>query len=254
MDGDYYLPNYQSIKHMAIVYTWVNGTETCYQEKRKSAGGRIGGSRDREVGELMHSLRTLEKFMPWHKGPIYIVTPGHVPYWLNLNDSRISVVNQDDLFPESRKKFLPTFNTNAIEQFLYRIPGLTDIFMQINDDQILTDYVSPHVFFGCRGEIKFLFEKSTMTDSAPKESDNTWLSGVLNTNQEIQIAFGRLGKTYTSTWGRIQASEKYVAPGRRFLKHAPFVYSRKAFARLHEIFERPLYNTLRHKFRHKEDM
>lgn len=60
--------NFDALKRMSIVYTWVNGTQPCYRDARMAAGGKhaVGGSRDREIGELMYSIRSLEKFVPWH--------------------------------------------------------------------------------------------------------------------------------------------------------------------------------------------
>ena len=94
--------------------------------------------------------------MPWHQGPIIIVTPnGMKPAWMSLDNPRLYIINQDDLFKfssssasassgehkrnefqreeeERRRKeeeegeemeyshCLPTFNTNAIEPLLFR--------------------------------------------------------------------------------------------------------------------------------------
>jgi hypothetical protein len=97
--------NYESLKRMSIVYTWVNGSQPCYQQMRQKYGGKsaVGGSRDREMGELKFSIRSMQKYMPWHEGNIYIVTPGHIPEWLDMNNPRIKVINQDDLFPPYAK-------------------------------------------------------------------------------------------------------------------------------------------------------
>lgn len=62
------IKNFDELKRMSIVYTWVNGSQPCYREQRQAAGGKhaIGGSRDREIGELMYSIRSFKKFVPWH--------------------------------------------------------------------------------------------------------------------------------------------------------------------------------------------
>ena len=224
------------IKQMAIVYTWVNGSIPCYQKLRMEHGGKktVGGSRDREIGELKYSFRSLEKYLPWHEGPIYIVTPGHIPEWLDLNSSRVHLINQDELFPEYAKEFLPTFNTHVLEQFLYRIPGLTEYFLQVNDDYIFTNPLYPHDLFTCDGGIRILQERGTISHTPPTKKKGIWISSVLNTQQAMD-----------TVWGK---------QDRKFLKHAPFVYSRRAFERVHQIFSRPLYETLKHKFRTKTDM
>lgn len=67
------IKNFDELKRMSIVYTWVNGSQPCYRESRMAAGGKhaVGGSRDREIGELMYSIRSFQKFVPWHTVRIY---------------------------------------------------------------------------------------------------------------------------------------------------------------------------------------
>ena len=62
------IKNFDTLRRMSIVYTWVNGSQPCYREMRQQHGGKqaIGGSRDREIGELMYSIRSFKKFVPWH--------------------------------------------------------------------------------------------------------------------------------------------------------------------------------------------
>jgi hypothetical protein len=162
------------------------------------------------------------------------VSPGHIPHWIDLNNPRIKVINQDDLFPDYAKSFLPTFNTHVIEQFLYLIPGLSDIFMQVNDDYLFTKPIGPHEFFTCDGGIRLLHENGIISHKPPTPKKGIWISSVLNTQQEMDLRWGKRN--------------------RHFIKHAPFVYSRRAFERVHQIFDRPLYMTLKSKFRGKTDM
>eukprot|EP01051_Picozoa_sp_SAG22_P017601 SAG22_NODE_2757_length_2240_cov_2.347034_2_plen_137_part_00 len=60
--------------------TWVNGSESAYQEKREAAGGpkAVGGARDRDNGELRFSIRSLQKFLPWWNGAL----PACLAAWL----------------------------------------------------------------------------------------------------------------------------------------------------------------------------
>lgn len=162
------------------------------------------------------------------------MTPGHIPHWVDLTNPRVKVINQDDLFPDYAKSFLPTFNTHVIEQFLYLIPGLSDIFMQVNDDYIFTQTLAPHDLFTCDGGIKLLHEAGLISHTPPSAKKGIWISSVLHTQQEMDLRWG--------------------VQDRHFIKHAPFVYSRRAFERVHQIFDRPLYATLKSKFRGKPDM
>ena len=60
----------------------------------------------------------------WWKGPLFIVAPGQTPAWIDTAHPRVHIIDQDDLYPEDDRQFLPTFNTNSIEQWLYNTPGL----------------------------------------------------------------------------------------------------------------------------------
>ena len=41
--------------------------------------------------ELRYSLRSLEMFAPWIRH-VYIVTNGQIPYWLNLDNPRLTLI------------------------------------------------------------------------------------------------------------------------------------------------------------------
>lgn len=226
--------NLEQLKKSAIVYTWVNGSEPCYNKRRERAGLTPGGSsRDKEMGELKYSIRSLLKFAPWLEGPIYIVTPGQIPDWLDTSNPRIQVVDQDDLLPKD-KVTVPNFDTNVIEQFLHKIPGLTDTFIHMNDDYLFIKPVVPNRFFTCDGGLQFLTEINHIRHVKGQKS-NAWLASVRNT---VELA----DKTYGG---------EHVY---NFLKHAPFVYSRKAFEKIHEKFASELHASHSHQVRHHEDL
>ena len=44
--------------------------------------------------ELRYSLRSVEKYAPWVRH-VFIVTNGQIPYWLNLDSPRLTVVTHD---------------------------------------------------------------------------------------------------------------------------------------------------------------
>ena len=51
----------------------------------------ISASRFEDNEELRYSLRSIERFAPWVRH-VYIVTNGQIPYWLNLENPRITIV------------------------------------------------------------------------------------------------------------------------------------------------------------------
>ena len=218
---------------MGIVFTWVNGSLPCYQKLRQRYGGRaaVGTARDRTINELMYSIRSFEKFAPWHVGPVYIVTPGHIPYWLNTSHSRISVINQDTIIP---RKVNPTFNTNAIVANFHHIPNLPDLFMYINDDYLFTRSVTPHDFFDCSGDPYLLHEPNTIPNVVDK-SQGPWTESVVRTQRLMNRVLG--------------------PETRYFMKHAPFIFRKSVFNQVHRMFKKDLHRTfVKNKFRFYTDV
>jgi hypothetical protein len=153
------------------VYSWVDDSTPRFAHDLQLTGARADGlavdvrsRRFRDNGELRYSMRSLVRFAPWlHR--IFLVTNGDVPAWLDRHSDRVQVVTHAELFDTTDD--LPTFNSNAIEMHLHRIPGLSRKFLYLNDD----------VFFGrpCtlaefsdRGADFFLFE----TQRCPSDSEH----------------------------------------------------------------------------------
>ena len=234
-------PEWAFAASTAFVYTWVNGSDPAYREQRRTYGGAgaVGTSRDRDSGELRYSLRALARYLPWSRGPIYLVAPrGQVPSWMNASHPRIHIVAQESLFP--RQEDLPTFSSNAIEQHLWRIPGLTSTFVHLNDDYFFGAPVAPAHLFTPHGGSRLFFETSTIRGGREQalayEKDNAkvWLASTLNTHVLLTDAYG--------------------PATRHYLKHAPFVYQVAAMRRAHERWPEQLQATSSHRFRHWRDI
>ncbi|KAK3581579.1 hypothetical protein CHS0354_031927 [Potamilus streckersoni] len=104
----------------------------------------ISASRFEDNDELRYSLRSIEKNAPWVRH-IYIVTNGQIPYWLNLENPRVTIVTHEEIFVN--KSHLPTFSSPAIEGHIHQIPGLSDKFIYMNDDVMFGREVWPDDFF-----------------------------------------------------------------------------------------------------------
>ena len=57
---------------------------------------------------------------------------------------KLHIVRHEDYIP---KEFLPVFNSNVLEIYLHRIPGLSDRFVYFNDDVYLLQPMKPDRFF-----------------------------------------------------------------------------------------------------------
>lgn len=131
-----------------FVILWVDGSDKKWlEEKNKYSDKKIDVSnsinRYRDMGLLKYWFRSIERFAPW-VNKVHFVTWGHVPEWLNTNCSKLNIVKHEDFIP---KKFLPLFNSCAIEVNLHRIKGLSERFVYFNDDMFLLKPVNKEYFF-----------------------------------------------------------------------------------------------------------
>nr|CAI5838871.1 unnamed protein product [Callosobruchus analis] len=123
-----------------VVYTWVNGSDPLFLKNlnlyTKEIKDNVDYSKQRfdDKYELKFSLRSLEKYAPWIRH-VYIVTNGQIPYWLDLDYEKVSIITHEEIFLNLAN--LPTFSSPAIESNLHRIPSLSKKFIYFNDDIFL---------------------------------------------------------------------------------------------------------------------
>lgn len=142
------------------VITWVDGNDPKHRQKREKYGSKdtfdkkdVGGeTRFSSLGEICWCVVSLNKFAPWlHK--IYIVTDEQDPKIENVirdmfPDGYIpmEIVDHKVIF-RGYEQYLPVFNSVALETITWRIPRLSDCFIEFNDDFMLAAPVSPDDFF-----------------------------------------------------------------------------------------------------------
>lgn len=153
------------------VITWVDGNDPKHRQKREKYGSAeisnkedVGGdTRFSNLGEIYWCVVSLNKFAPW-LNKIYIVTDEQDP----KIETSIKEMFPDGCIPmeivdhkiifSGYEEYLPTFNSVAIETMTWRIPGLSDCFIEFNDDLMLAAPVSPEDFF-VNGNIPVCYAK-----------------------------------------------------------------------------------------------
>ncbi|MFZ1037106.1 MAG: stealth conserved region 3 domain-containing protein [Smithella sp.] len=222
-----------------IVYTWVDGGDPLFISERKKFAGQ-SASRDarqasldnhfRDNGELLYSLRSVEKFAPWvHR--IHIVTNGQVPAWLNTDCERISLVAHEQIFSDPDR--LPVFNSNAIESQLHRIPGLSRRFLYMNDDLFLCRPIYRSDYINNDAGQNFFF------DSIPLHEDRHY------------------GSVHDRAYAYTQMVAKQLQPDttKRYLpSHCPQIYDREILFHLKDLFPDAFNETASHRFRDPKDL
>ncbi|KAJ9470364.1 Exopolysaccharide phosphotransferase [Diplonema papillatum] len=230
-------PYWEQYRNVSVVFTWVNGSDPRFRELRAEHGKKGSESRYRDSEELLHAIRSVATYMPWHTGLIFLVTPGHYPYWLNRSHPRVVLVDQNDIIQQDAQ---PAFNSAVVEQNLWKIKGLTDVFVHFNDDYLLGRPTHPSDFITDDGGVRLYHEANIINGG---EKDYRRLKGL----REKQW----LGSVY-HTVGIL--NKKFGSRKRRFVKHAPFVYSRRAFEVMSELFESELEAASKMRFRNHDDV
>ena len=222
------------------VYTWVDASDPAFRISlldHAAAGTAeadrtsIGFSRYRNNGELRFSVRSLLRFAPWVRR-IHILTNGQVPSWLDHAHPKIHLVNHAEVFPEP--ECLPTFNSNAVEMCLHRIPGLARRFVYFNDDVFLGRAVRSSEFFLPGGGQAFYLQDTLVPGTGRQESAR-------------DQACAHTQAVLTRLWGEPQTP--------RFLPaHAPQAYDRDLLARLESRLHEDFRKTTSHRFRAGDDL
>ena len=142
------------------VITWVDGNDPVHREKRRQyaspgmlkADDVAGDTRFVEVGELKWCVASINRFAPWIN-KIYIITDSQNPSLDEFMQSNfpqghipMEIVDHKVIFRDY-EQYLPTFNACSIESMTWRIPGLSDRYIQFNDDMILCSPVTVNDFF-----------------------------------------------------------------------------------------------------------
>ena len=137
-----------------LVYLWVDGSDPQWLARKNRFLGVENTPSEADCkgrfannNELKYSLRSVEKHLPWIR-KIFIVTDNQTPDWLDTEHPKIEIIDHRDILPPEA---LPCYNSVVIEQFLYRIPDLSERFLYANDDMFANADLSPDFFYAPDG-------------------------------------------------------------------------------------------------------
>jgi len=159
-----------------LVYTFVDNTDEKWKSKYHRYYPNSDPLRHNFNNEISLSLRSVEKYFGW-VNKIYIVTDNQT-FALDMLDvsfrQKIQFVDHTEII---QQEFLPCFNSAAIELFIWKIAGLSESFVYLNDD----------VFFG-----RHLSDDDFMTDQR--------LNQYFFVNSCSPYIFGEYGCIYDSSY------------------------------------------------------
>lgn len=143
-----------------IVISWVDGNDPAhkmkiagYLQKHKDSGHDdvAGATRFANIGEIQFCVASINRFADFVR-QIFIITDEQNPELDDFmkkhfkNPVPIRIVDHKILF-QGYEDYLPTFNSRAIEAMIWRIPGLSEKFIYMNDDFLFTSPCSESDFF-----------------------------------------------------------------------------------------------------------
>lgn len=211
-----------------VVITTVDGSDPAWQEKfntmlergSKSALAKTTNSgRYSSHDELRFLLRSLYYYAPYVR-TIHLVTDSQKPAWLDIDDPRINLVDHRDIIDA---KYLPTFNSDAIESCLWKIPGLSERFLYFNDDILLTSLTSESTFYTPYGHPRFDASPRRLPDIPSEWAEAYTMSAHLRTAEAL-------------------AKRGYPRPSQKF-KHIPFAGRRSILMEIEDEFADELHQT-----------
>ncbi len=224
-----------------VVYTWVDGSDPLWLERKQAAlswtdvsafhESAASPSRYSSRDELKYSLRSVEMYANWVRH-IYIVTDGQIPPWVDAAHSKITIVDHKEIFSDCEG--LPVFNSHAIESQLHRIPGLSEKYLYLNDDIFFARPVSPTLFFTSSGLSKFFPSQETLDLDRASEIDMPVAAAAKN-NREYML--GESGRVLTNKF-----------------KHTPHAQIRSILEQFEEDEPRLFNRILNSRFRHPDDL
>lgn len=233
------------------VITWVDGDDPKHRAKRMKYGNRnifesedvAGNTRFNSLGEIFYCLASLNRFAPWlHK--IFIVTDEQDPCVEPFLEEHfpegyipVEIVDHKTIF-RGYEQYLPTFNSISIETMTWRIPGLSEHYIEFNDDLILSAPVAPEDFFLPNGK--------SVCYATPYNMQWTRFTRMLKPerNGRKQVTFK--GNMYNAA---LIANRRFT-----FLKlvHTPKALHRSLYEQYFAEHEDMMIRNISHRFRHAD--
>lgn len=134
-----------------LVYTWVNPHDETRNAQRASfSKGLPQGDRAYQAGvtryqsrdEIKFSVENAIRCLPFIRR-VFIVCGGPPAEWMEQHNL-VTTVDQDDILPS---EIVPVFQSDIIEAFLFKIPGLSEHYIYSNDDYFIARLHHQNEFF-----------------------------------------------------------------------------------------------------------
>lgn len=244
-----------------FVILWVDGSDPKWLKEKQKYNPSIdvddAANRYRDWDNLRYWFRGVEKFAPW-VNKIHFVTWGHLPEWLDTTNPKLNIVNHKDI---CEKKYLPLYNSNAIEMNINKIKDLSEKFVYFNDDMFIIDSTKKEDFFYKNKPC----DEYAETPIEANGKDEIFAHTLLNNMTIINKRYSK--KSFFKTNKKLYLSLKYgknlirtitQLPYKHFTgiynPHIPQSFKKKYFDELWKNETEKVEETLNNRFRSKTDI
>ena len=233
----------QDVWHDPIdaVITWVDGLDPAHLQKRQIFMGSAPHLFHENAtnphrwacnGEIYLCLTSLEHNAPWLR-KIWIIVDEQSPDLSRLSAAlraKVHLVDHSDIFA-NHGAALPTFNSLAIETFMWNIKDISDRFIYFNDDVFLTAPCQKSDFFSPSGPIL----------------RGAWADFGALQNDPIQMA----DPTKFNHYMQLNAADLCGVPAQRLFRAAHVAHPclRRTMVHLHSRFEAAFRDNARYQMR-----
>ena len=129
------------------VYTWVDMSDQKWLDNYRKTTGRYPESmRYKNYGELEFSVKLLIKHCKFIRN-IYIVTDNQTPSWYETDKEKypnVFIIDHSIILDNLCSH--PTFKSDSIEAYLYKIPDLSEYYLYLNDDTFIGNVCTEYNF------------------------------------------------------------------------------------------------------------
>lgn len=232
------------------VIPWVDGDDPAHRRKLDAYLAALGRARPcaadptrfNDAGELGWCLASIVRFAPWFR-QIHIVTDAQRPTVLDALrgtqwESRVRLLDHRELF-SGFEDCLPTFNSRSISCLFWRIPGIAERFVYLNDDFMLLRPLRPddlyrdgHVVVHGRWE---------------KQAQRRWIKRLAR-----RLGVARQADHNPTESKAQDLSARLAGFGERCfrLEHCPYAMRRSTLADFFDIHPDLLHETVAYRLRH----
>jgi hypothetical protein len=175
------------------------------------------------TSNLDYCIKFIKRNLPW-VNKIFIIIGDNETLQKKFN--KYNIIKHSEFIP---KKYLPTYNSNVVDSYIYKIPGLSEKFLMVDDDLYAIKSMKYEDFFSNdKPIIRLNIGRNNITKTASKYNlyNKMWYDGL---------------KKYKFTYSR---PSQQIQP---ILKSKMLEYKR-------DFFNKDLITTSKNKLRSKNDI